>query len=82
MPCFKASDSKTLPEVAVVVARLQMQKASRPRTIKTLSSTISALFQKQLAEDELAALVAELLRRGLVIQHADRVSYALPEAAG
>lgn len=52
IPIVKAANSKTQPEkIAVVVANLKQRGASKPRTVKTLSSTISSLFQKALAED-------------------------------
>ncbi len=81
IPLLKAANSKSLPEkVAVAVANLKQRGASKPRTVKTLSSTISSLFQKQLPEEELAELVAELQKLGLVIVTESRVTYALPES--
>jgi hypothetical protein len=35
---------------------LRQQKASRPRTVKTLSRTIGSFFQKQLAEGDIKAI--------------------------
>jgi PIN domain len=49
IPLVKATNTKSQPEkLAVVVSNLQQRGASRPRTIKTLSSTVSAIFQNQL----------------------------------
>jgi hypothetical protein len=80
IPLLKAVNSNSLPEkVAVVVANLKQRGASKPRTVKTLSSTVSSLFQKQLSEVELAELLAELQRLGFVIVHDNKVSYGLPE---
>jgi hypothetical protein len=80
IPLLKAANTKSLPEkVNVAVANLKQRGASKPRTVKTLSSTISSLFQKQLPEDELAELVAELQRLGFVTVLENKVSYALPE---
>jgi len=80
IPLLKAANSKSLPErVAVAVANLKQRGASKPRTLKTLSSTISSLFQKQLPEEELAELLAELQRLGLVLVNESKVAYALPE---
>jgi hypothetical protein len=46
IPLLKAANSKSTPEkMDVVVANLQQRGASRPRTVKTLTSTISSLFQ-------------------------------------
>ncbi len=79
IPLLKAANSKSVPEkVAVVVTNLQQRGASKPRTVKTLSSTISSLFQKQLSEEELEELLQELQSRGLVVVAENKVTYALP----
>lgn len=80
MPIVKAANSKSPAEkVEIIVANLKQRGASRPRTIKTLTSTISSLFQKALAEDELAALLKTLQKHGYVTVNETKVSYALPE---
>lgn len=61
-----------------IVARLQQMKAAKPRTVKTLSSTIDALFQKQVPEKEIEALIRTLEKRGLVTIEDKKVSYTLP----
>jgi hypothetical protein len=79
IPLLKAANSKSIPEkVAVVVANLQQRGASRPRTLKTLSSTIGSLFQKQLPEKELTAVLKSLQDMGIVTVQANKVTYALP----
>ena len=52
---------------------------ARPRKLKTLSNSISALFLKSLAENELKALIDELVKRGVVIvsSNESNVSYQL-----
>ena len=46
MPIVKAANSKSPAEkLEVVVANLKQRGSSRPRTVKTLTSTISSLFQ-------------------------------------
>ena len=75
--------SKTRPAAdrfAVVVADLVKRQAGRPRTLKTLSSTIHALFQKQLSTDELQELLDALIHRGVVKLSDGKLSYELPEA--
>lgn len=80
MPIVKAANSKTLPEkLAVVVANLKQRGAAKPRTVKTLSSTISSLFQKALAEDELAAILKHMEQQGFVTVTGTKVGYSLPE---
>ena len=80
IPLLKAANSKTLQEkTAVVIANLKQRGASRPRTVKTLSSTILSLFQKQLPGEELTLLLAELQSSGAITISENKVSYALPE---
>ena len=80
IPIVKAANSKTQPEkIAVVVANLKQRGASKPRTVKTLSSTISSLFQKALAEDELAAILKHMEQQGFVAVTGTKVAYSLPE---
>lgn len=80
MPIVKAANSKTKPEkIAVVVANLKQRGASKPRTVKTLSSTISSLFQKALAEDEIAAILKRMEEQGFVIVTGTKITYSLPD---
>lgn len=80
IPLLEAANSKSLPEkVAVAVADLKRRGASKPRTVKTLSSTVSSLFQRQLPEAELVELVGELQRLGYVVAQENKVTYDLPE---
>lgn len=79
IPCFKP----TLPaapnaQFEVVVADLIRRKASKPRTQKTLLSTLHALFKKELSEQQLTQLFASLCSRGIVKVEGNKVSYALP----
>jgi hypothetical protein len=79
IPLLKAANSKTTPEkIDVVVANLRQRGASKPRTLKTLTSTIDSLFQKQLNEEELAALLKGLQSKGLITVDENKVTYALP----
>lgn len=68
-------------QVARVLADLRKRGSARPRSVNTLSSTISTLFQKQLTEAEVAALVGRLQAQGVVSISGTRVTYALPPAA-
>lgn len=63
-------------QVEAVIADLLRRKASKPRTQKTLLSTLNALFKK-----ELSALFAALCKRGIVKVEGAKVSYALPTEA-
>lgn len=81
IPLFKVSNSRSLEEkLAVVMAKLQQLGSSKPRTVKTFSSTISSLFQKQLPEEEISAIVAAFQAQGWAIITANKVAYSLPPA--
>lgn len=79
IPYFKPSLPAT-PEAQVeaVISDLVRRKASKPRTQKTLLSTLHALFKKELSEQQLAGLFSELCKRGIVKVEGTKVSYALP----
>jgi hypothetical protein len=64
--------------VSVVIANLNQRRASNPRTLKTLSSTINALFQKSLSESEVKGIITELTKKGVIKVNQSRVSYSLP----
>lgn len=79
IPLLKVLNAKLPGErLAVIVAHLQSRGAARPRKIKTLSNTINALFQNQLAESELVALINELQAQALISIRDNNVSYSLP----
>jgi hypothetical protein len=61
---------------AIVVANLKNRENARPRTIKTLTSTIGSLFKQSLAEHELAALVQQLQASGKVSFSGNKVTYS------
>ncbi len=66
---------------AIVVARLRSMGASKPTRLKTLTSTVHALFLKQLPEPEVAALVKGLAEGGFIKFNDTQVVYSLPKAA-
>jgi hypothetical protein len=75
----KPSNSKSPPErIAVILAKLQRLKAAKPRTIKTLSSTIAFWFQNHLSAQEIAALIQSLVSRGYVQVVGAKITYTLP----
>lgn len=79
IPAVKASNSKSPHErIAVILARLQQLKAAKPRTIKTLSSTIASLFQNSLSEGEVAVLIQSLANKGYLQVAGVKVAYSLP----
>lgn len=79
IPLVKASNSKSSPErLEIVLTRLKQLKAAKPRKVSTLSSTIASLFQKQLSEQEVAALVQALATQGYLAISGAKVTYSLP----
>jgi len=80
IPIVKAANSKSPADrVAVVIADLKRRGASRPRAVKTLSSTISGIFQKQISDQDIASLIATLQKQGVVTVNGTKVSYSLPD---
>lgn len=79
IPYFKPSLPATHEDqVEAVIADLVRRKTSKPRTEKTLLSTLHALFKKELSEQQLAVLFSELCKRGIVKVEGTKVSYTLP----
>ena len=80
IPIVKAANSKNPAEkIEIIVANLKQRGASKPRTVKTLTSTISSLFQKALPADELGTLLKALQKQGYVTVNETKVSYSLAE---
>jgi len=75
----KATNAKS-PEqrVEIVLAKLGQLKAAKPRTVKTLSSTIGSWFQKQLSDSEIAEVLDALQSKGVVTITDKKLTYALP----
>jgi hypothetical protein len=65
-------------QVEAVIADLVRRKMSKPRTQKTLTNTLHALFKKELSDQQLATLFSELCKRGIVAVEGTKISYALP----
>lgn len=79
LPLVKATSSKPASaQVSAVVANLAQRGSAKPRTLKTLGSTINALFQKSLSEAEVEGIIAELIKKGIVIVNQSKVSYVIP----
>lgn len=79
IPIVKAANSTSpVEKLAVIVSDLKRRGSSKPRTAKTLISTINSLFQKQLPEEELEALLNELNKQGIVTVNNNKVTYSLP----
>lgn len=64
-------------KLAFVVANLKQRGHSRPRTLKTLTSTIASLYPKGVPKAELASLLQKLQSTGKVVVKENKVTYAL-----
>ena len=73
---LSAAESKA-DNFSMIVANLAQRGNSRPRTLKTLRSTVASLFPKGIAEAELTALLQRLQSTGKVSISENKVSYAL-----
>jgi hypothetical protein len=73
---LQKSSFKSLPERTSLVKARLAQMEGKPSTVKTLSSTINALFQKTLSEDEVEMVVKDLCGKGVIaIINKTRVAY-------
>lgn len=62
--------------VSVVVENLEKRKSAKPRTVKTLRTTIQALFASEgLTEGEAETLVQQLIARGVIKIADGKVQY-------
>jgi hypothetical protein len=69
--------SKAITDQAMlVVANLQQRGPAKPKTLKTLLSTIRALFQKEIAEEQLVLLLQQLKAKGFITIEGTKVIYA------
>jgi hypothetical protein len=77
-PVQKVLTPTVKSKVDSVIEKLISQKASKPRSLKTLGSTIKAHFANQLAENDLRHLINILTQRGIVKVLDGKVTYKLP----
>jgi len=76
IPLVKVSNSKSSVErIGLILGKLEQLKTSKPRTVKTLGTTIAVLFQKQLSDKEVSGLIRELAITGYVTVSGTKVSY-------
>lgn len=77
IPAVRAAQVKSPEERAILfMSRLLQPNATKPRTEKTLRSAISAHFQRQLTDEEIAAVVIALQRPGHISIADGKVVYA------
>lgn len=79
IPLLKVANSKTLTEkVDSTISFLRARGNARPRKVTTLENSINSLFMKKLENEELNALIDELVKRKVVSKNGHSVSYEIP----
>ena len=69
--------SKSLPErIAFAKERILKINVSRPRTRKTLTSHVAAMFSKMLSEEDVGAVIDGLFKDGCARENGKRIEYA------
>jgi hypothetical protein len=80
IPLVRVMNSKSLPErVAAVIDYLKRRQVGRPRTVKTLGSSIRTQFGGQMADDEVSKTIEALAKQGAIAIDGGKVAYTLPE---
>ena len=75
----ESSSRASIPEMAeAVIADLIKRKSAKPKTLKTLRSTIGARLRNQCGANDLDEVIAYLTTRGVLQVVNERVQYELP----
>lgn len=78
IPIVKVSTSKTIDEkILVVIEYLKSRGSAVPKTVKTLTSTIQSVFQKNILESEQESIITALQEHGAIAVVGAKVSYNL-----
>lgn len=62
-------------KVDAVIGNLEKRKSAKPRTLKTLRSTIRALFPAPIEDEEVERLIEQLMERGVITVMDGKVHY-------
>lgn len=77
IPVIKTASKKTTEQrVEIVLDWLLQPKVTKPRTAKTLGSAVASFFQKQLSNDEIAAVIDGMVKAGAITIAGTKVTYA------
>lgn len=77
-PVIKTTIVKTADDkMGIVLENLTHRGISKPKTVKTVVSTIRALFRNQISEVELSDILAELQRKKAIVITGTKVTYNL-----
>jgi len=79
IPFLQNTSAATLDEkIQTILKNLAPRGPSKPRKLKTLTSTIVSLFQNRLAEGEAQKIIAQMQKRKLIVVEGDKITYTLP----
>lgn len=79
IPLLRISNATSIGEkIEAIVKNLAARGHSRPRKVKTLTSTIHSLFMKKLEESELDAIIGQMKKQKLITVENNNVSYKPP----
>ena len=79
LPVKPASPAKPpVEKIEIVLSNLIKLGASKPRTLKAISSAINSFFQNKLSDAEIASLLKTLQTKRKVLIDGSKVTYALP----
>ena len=80
IPIVRTADNAPVDDkLSIIIAYLVKRGAQRPASVKTLTTSVAALFQPKLGEHEVQTLLAELQRNGVFIIDRNKITYALPD---
>ncbi len=63
-------------KLVLVIANLKQRGNSKPRTVKTLTSTVASLYPQKLSTEELNRLLGKLESTGNIVVKDNKVTYA------
>jgi hypothetical protein len=66
-----------IDDIALVVANLKLRGSARPRTMRTLTTSIATLFPHGIAEVDIATIIRNLQSTGAVTVNEGKLSYLL-----
>ena len=72
----KVASQSTEEKISFVKDRLLRPNATRPRSRKTLTSHVSAMFSKMLSDDEISKVIDALVKSGYVREDGKRIVYS------
>lgn len=79
IPLLRVSNFATIGEkLKAVVNNLAARGHARPRKVKTLANTINAFFMNKIEDNELASIIEQMTKQGMIVIENDNVSYKPP----